>query len=67
MALFQRIQIHYLWAKISEICLVALDMCDFQNISQIFYILLSLGIHRGNVNLGPRIGNFEVQMDVPFE
>ena len=47
--------------------MVALDMCDFQNISQIIYILLSLGIHRGNVNLGPRIGNFEVQMDVPFE
>ena len=47
--------------------MVALDMCDYQNISQIFYILFSLGIHRGNVKLGPKIGNFEVQMDVPFE
>ena len=48
-------------------CMVAPDMCDYQNVSQIFYILFSVGIHRGNVKLGPKIGNFEVQMGVTFE
>ena len=47
--------------------MVAPDMCDYQNISQIFDILFSLRIHRGNVKLGPKIGYFEVQMGVTFE
>ena len=47
--------------------MVAPDMCDYQNVSQIFYILFSLGMHRGNDKLGPKIGNFEGQMSVTFE
>ena len=47
--------------------MVAPDMCDYQNVSQIFDILLSLGIHSGNVKLGPKIGHFEVQMGVTCE
>ena len=46
-----------------EICIVAPDT----NVSQIFDILFSLGIHRGNVILGPKICNFEVQMGVTFQ
>ena len=47
--------------------MVALDICDYQNVSQIFYILLSLGKHRGYVKLGPKIGNFEEQMGESVE
>ena len=47
--------------------MVAPDMCDYQNISQIFYFLFSLGIHLGNVKLGPKIGTLEVQMAATFE
>ena len=47
--------------------MVAPDMCDYQYISQIFDILFSLGKHRGNVELGAKIGNFEVQIAVTFE
>ena len=47
--------------------MVAPDICDYQNLSQIFYILLSLGKNRGNVKKGLKIGNFEVQMGVTFE
>ena len=48
-------------------CLVAPDMCDYQNISQIFDFLFSLGIHRRNIKLRPKTGNFEVQMGLTFE
>ena len=57
-------------SKSQKCCLVASDMCDYhdyQSLSQIFYILFSLGIHRGTVKLGPTVDNFEVQMVVPFE
>ena len=47
--------------------MVAPDMCDYQDVSQIFDILFTLGIHRGNVKLGTKIGNFEVQMVVTFQ
>ena len=47
--------------------MVAPETCDYQNISQIFAILFRLGIHRGNVELGPKIGHFEVQMGVTFD
>ena len=47
--------------------MVATDICDYQNVSQIFYVLFSLGIHISNVKLGPKIGNFEVQMGETFE
>ena len=47
--------------------MVAPDMCDYQNVYQIFDNLFSLGIHRGNVELGTKISNFEVQMAVTFE
>ena len=46
--------------------MVAPDMCDYVTVSQIFDILFSLGIHRGNIELGPKIGNFEVQMGATF-
>ena len=44
--------------------MVAPDMSDYQIVSQLFDILFSLGIHRGNVKLGQKIGKFEVQMGV---
>ena len=47
--------------------MVALDMRDYQNISQIFVFLFSLGIRRGNVQFAPKIGISEVQMGVTFE
>ena len=50
-----------------KFCMVAPDMCDYQNVSQILDNLFSLGIHKGNVKLGPETGNFELQMGVTFE
>ena len=47
--------------------MVAPDMCVYQNVTQIFDILFSLGKYWVNVQLGPKIGNFEVQMGVTFE
>ena len=47
--------------------MVALDICDYQNVSQIFFILFSLGKHRGYVELGPNIGKFEEPMGVTVE
>ena len=47
--------------------MIAPNMSDYQNISQLFDNLFSLGIHKGNVKLGPKIGNFELQMGVTFE
>ena len=44
----------------APLCLVTPDMWDYH--SQFVYILLSLGINRGNVKLVPKIGNFEVQI-----
>ena len=46
--------------------MVAPDMCNYQTVSQIFNIF-SLEIHRGNVRLGPKIGNFEVPLGVNLE
>ena len=43
-----------------KICLVVPDICDYQIISQIFDILFSFGINRGNVKSVPKIGNLEV-------
>ena len=36
-------------------CMVAPDMCDYQNVSQIFDIFFCLGIHGGSVKLGPKM------------
>ena len=47
--------------------MVALDMWDYQNVSQSFDILFSLGMHRENIKKDSQIGNFEVQMGVTFE
>ena len=55
------------WPKSPKILLVAPDMCDYQNIYQIFDILFSLGIHRRNIKLRQKTGNFEVQMGLTFE
>ena len=37
-----------------------------KSISDFLYLFI-LGIRRGNVTLGPKIGNFEVQMIVTFK
>ena len=47
-----------------KICLDVPEICDYQILSQIFDILFSFGINRGNVKSVPKIGNLEVQMGV---
>lgn len=47
--------------------MVAHDMCDNHVLSLILDILFSFRINKGNVELGHKIGNLEVQMDVMEE
>ena len=66
-ALFRRIQLLYLWANFLENELWFHFLYTGVYLPQIFYVLYSLGINIGNVKIGPKICNIEVQMGATFE
>ena len=61
------LQLLYLCAIFSEKFLGCFWHVLHQNVSHIFDILFSLGKDRGNVKLGLKIGNLELQMGLLFE